>query len=522
VTSIEPRVLLPPLLAAVKAESSGGRKGSVASGLVLLVRAAASVTTRLNSTALREALPALQSTLLSALDARWARAPPAAVAANAATAASRRALDSYAIDASAIETEALAWISALAVRLPERAGIALVAALSGWASDDPSDADPTDVDDNESAESWAKVASRNPSLWAYARLARRITLARVTEALCDVAGAVVAPLLAPMVSELSNDVCAAASAIAPAETRGFTPTERATLAKGDGAGRAALLPAAESASPPKRKRVTFEPEAADGEASDAALSAANESDDDIIAKPANASNKKALEAAAADAAATLPTAVALRACRGLERLWAPAVAHARNAPFSPFPYVSTTPRGLLCVAAGALRALAAADAHADDATSLFFRKAASTGTGAAAARERCGVATRALCALLSIPESSSNASSNGLPTVVITYALPLISALVRALRSDVGWKPLHHALLGLARHERASARLGAIATLAMLHEQAGADALTLLPEALPVLAETAHDTDARVEAATHAFVDALQAASGEDLGSFLV
>jgi hypothetical protein len=184
--------------------------------------------------------------------------------------------------------------------------------------------------------------------------------------------------------------------------------------------------------------------------------------------------------------------------------------------------VSTTPRGLLCAAAGALRALAAADAHADDATSLFFRKAASTGTGAASARERCGVAARALCALLSIPESSSNTSPNGLPTVVITYALPLVSALVRALRSDVGWKPLHHALLGLARHERPSARLGAIATLAMLHEQAGADALTLLPEALPVLAETAHDTDARVEAATHAFVDALQAASGEDLGSFLV
>jgi hypothetical protein len=378
--------------------------------------------------------------------------------------------------------------------------------------------------------------------WAYARLARRITLARVTEALCDVAGAAVAPLLAPLAIEISNDICVTASSVSSSEKTGFTPTERAATARGDGAVAASMAATAAVAAvivppKPKRKRVTFETETETAAVSivdaEMALVVASSDEEDIkhVKKSTNPLLTATTDVTAA--AITSPLALALTTLKGLERLWSPNVAHTRIAPFAPYPYVPTTPHGLLCAAGGALRALASADAGADETSSVFFRKSSSSASGSgsgasgiASARERSSGATRALCAILAVPETQTSPSSSaavaGLSLFATTYAVPLTRALVRALRNDIGWKPLHHALLSLARHERAGARLGAISSLAALHDEAGADALTLLPEALPVLAETAHDADARVEAATHALVDALQTASGEDLGSFLV
>ena len=539
VASIEPRVLMPPLLAAI-ADAGRGEGGGLlgAPGCALLIRAAAAATSRLTSGALRESLPALTTALLGAFDVRWSRVPSAllvsaGVGGGTSNIAARRSLDAFALEASIIEAEALAWVAALSVRLPERAAGGLIAALCAWASSDPRD--------DDSIGGRGEELSKSPAVfWAYARLARRIALARVTEALCDVAGAAVAPLLAPLAIEMSIDICVATASSSSSEKTGFTPTERAAFsARGDGAVAAstATTVAAIVASKPKRKRVTFETETEETATTtavtvDAEMSIAVASSDEEDIKQAKKSTNTLLTASTDTVAVISPLALALTSLKGLDRMWSPNVAHTRIAPFAPYPYVPTTSHGLLCAAAGALRALASADAGADETSSVFFRKSSSSGPGAgaggvASARERSSVATRALCAILAVPEtqassSAAAAAAAGLPLLATTYAVPLTRALVRALRNDIGWKPLHHALLSLARHERAGARLGAISSLAALHDEAGADALTLLPEALPILAETAHDADARVEAATHALVDALQTASGEDLGSFLV
>ena len=55
--------------------------------------------------------------------------------------------------------------------------------------------------------------------WAYARLARRITLICVTEILCNVAGAAVAPFCTTY--EISNDMCGSGFFMSSEKT-GFT------------------------------------------------------------------------------------------------------------------------------------------------------------------------------------------------------------------------------------------------------------------------------------------------------------
>jgi hypothetical protein len=105
--------------------------------------------------------------------------------------------------------------------------------------------------------------------------------------------------------------------------------------------------------------------------------------------------------------------------------------------------------------------------------------------------------------------------------VLDTYLLPLTCALTCALRSDLAWKPVAHSLLMLTREDRPRVRLAALRGLGCLFESGGDEALVLLPEALPFLAEVQHDEEPEVEAACHALLQQLQAASGEELAKFL-
>jgi hypothetical protein len=109
----------------------------------------------------------------------------------------------------------------------------------------------------------------------------------------------------------------------------------------------------------------------------------------------------------------------------------------------------------------------------------------------------------------------------GFAAFLAAYVLPAVAALTAALRSDLAWKPVAYALLLLTRDPRPRVRAAAVACVATVFTAGGSEALVLLPEALPFLAETRQDDDTEVEAATHALIAQLQTASGEDLSEYL-
>ena len=436
--------------------------------------------------------------------------------------------------------------------------------VASWASSDPRDFAPKDSD-------WFTAP---PTALAFARITRRVAFARLIESLVDVCGGAITPLLGPAFTELCSDACDAAVSLASSAVDGVDDVgARASKAAvsgsvaaagtgknkvvvggggggaagikrsapGDTTSVAAVAPAASGAvsaggSATKRRRVTFaglKESGGDADDDDDDDDDGDESDDgekrSAIVTSAQKGAQQSPAAAPASTTPPTPTALALVSLEGLSKFhWTssyPVSLHAPVAPFAPTVLTTPSPRGLLCASVGALRAIADADAAGDaagGASSSLLSAAPRHGVGAAgaaaSARSRLSSATRALSHLLAAPGAGDNAAGD---VYINTYALPLTAALVRASRADVAWKPLQHALLALLRDDRAGVRRGAVECLDELYSTGGADALVLLPEALSALAETSHDPDARVEAATHKLVDMLQTASGEDLAAFL-
>ena len=217
--------------------------------------------------------------------------------------------------------------------------------------------------------------------------------------------------------------------------------------------------------------------------------------------------------------------------------------------------VPSTPHGLRCAGLAALRAAFAADTLPDP---LGFMSGPGGSRGGTVARERLDAVLRPLTAQLALPLlvaqspgsvsgeatggdgrrpaklarraiAAAEAPHPGVPGGVAGYdafidrhVVPMVRALTAALRRDTLWKPLCNAILMRTRDERARVRAAALRATSVLFDEGGAEALTLMPETLPFLAETQHDEDAGVEAAVHALLTLLEERSGEDLQAFLV
>jgi U3 small nucleolar RNA-associated protein 10 len=83
------------------------------------------------------------------------------------------------------------------------------------------------------------------------------------------------------------------------------------------------------------------------------------------------------------------------------------------------------------------------------------------------------------------------------------------------------WKRLNHDLLMLTRDGRARVRLAGVWGSGQVFAQGREDALVLLPETIPFLAEAMEDGDAEVEQQTNVLVRKLEELSGESLQEFL-
>jgi trimeric autotransporter adhesin len=109
----------------------------------------------------------------------------------------------------------------------------------------------------------------------------------------------------------------------------------------------------------------------------------------------------------------------------------------------------------------------------------------------------------------------------GFDAFAAAYLLPIAGTLTTALRRDTLWKPLHNALLLATRDERARVRLAGVRAVGEVFRAGGDEALVLLPEALPFLAELQNDGDRAVEGACATLLHYLEEASGEDLQKYL-
>lgn len=114
-----------------------------------------------------------------------------------------------------------------------------------------------------------------------------------------------------------------------------------------------------------------------------------------------------------------------------------------------------------------------------------------------------------------------DAARNGYRAFVTAYCLPAVGTLVAALGDDMLWKRLNHDLLMLTRDSRARVRLAGVWGSSEVFGQGREDALVLLPETIPFLAEAMEDGDAEVEQQTNALVRRLEELSGESLQEFL-
>ncbi len=114
-----------------------------------------------------------------------------------------------------------------------------------------------------------------------------------------------------------------------------------------------------------------------------------------------------------------------------------------------------------------------------------------------------------------------DASRSGYRAFVTAYCLPAVGTLVSALGDDMLWKRLNHDLLMLTRDPRARVRLAGVWGCSEVFGQGREDALVLLPETIPFLAEAMEDGDAEVEQQTNVLVRRLEELSGESLQEFL-
>lgn len=239
---------------------------------------------------------------------------------------------------------------------------------------------------------------------------------------------------------------------------------------------------------------------------------------------------------------------------GLDATWNPAALHdfvtLPGAVSPPFSVVPTTPYALLCSFLGVLLASTSVDAQA------HLIKNPGTFLSGKPGRDRLATIVKILPNLYALPlalhakeadkdkndknvsfllTETSDLSSypfvlatpgipngpTGYSTFVNAYLIPLVASLVPATHSDVAWKSLNHALLMLTRDTRARVRLAALNSVSALFKAGDIEALVLLPETLPFLAELQHDGDGEIEAAAHATINQLEIVAGEDLSKYL-
>ena len=115
----------------------------------------------------------------------------------------------------------------------------------------------------------------------------------------------------------------------------------------------------------------------------------------------------------------------------------------------------------------------------------------------------------------------AGAAQSGYRAFVQAYLLPVLGSLVTALGDDMLWKRLNHSLLMLTRDSRPRVRLAGLWGVQTVFVRGREDALVLLPETIPFLAEAMEDADPEVEACTNALVRSLEEMSGESLQEFL-
>lgn len=87
--------------------------------------------------------------------------------------------------------------------------------------------------------------------------------------------------------------------------------------------------------------------------------------------------------------------------------------------------------------------------------------------------------------------------------------------------TDVRWRPLNHAVLMVTRSDHVRARLAALESVMAIANALQEEYLSLIPEALPFLAELLEDEDQTVEAHAATALKRLEELSGEDLKAYL-
>jgi len=105
-----------------------------------------------------------------------------------------------------------------------------------------------------------------------------------------------------------------------------------------------------------------------------------------------------------------------------------------------------------------------------------------------------------------------------------TFGYEVVSACSSLLvdaPDDAHWKPLHRAILMAGRDKKMQTRLFCVRTIEQVVDKLQEEYLTLLPEAIPFLAELTEDMDAYIELATRKLTKRLSELSGEDLKTLM-
>jgi U3 small nucleolar RNA-associated protein 10 len=105
-----------------------------------------------------------------------------------------------------------------------------------------------------------------------------------------------------------------------------------------------------------------------------------------------------------------------------------------------------------------------------------------------------------------------------------TFGYEVVSAcssLLVAAPDDAHWKPLHRAILMAGRDKKIQTRFFCVRTIEQVVDKLQEEYLTLLPEAIPFLAELTEDMDEYIELATRKLTKRLSELSGEDLKTLM-
>jgi U3 small nucleolar RNA-associated protein 10 len=110
---------------------------------------------------------------------------------------------------------------------------------------------------------------------------------------------------------------------------------------------------------------------------------------------------------------------------------------------------------------------------------------------------------------------------DGAGDVVGVATLGALLQAALAGKSDMTWKPVHHAVLMATRKGSTRGKLLGVGVVSRLAAALQEEYLVLLPEALPFVAELMEDGEAAVEAAVQGLVKQLEELSGEQLEQYL-